>query len=164
MNYYDRENYKWYDPIIQNIIYKISRNKHINSSDFYYMTNLDTTTTTTLYGDYYIQLGNNQPLKIILSIIVVGDFDLYYSLSISSFHKNGDMFDFYFGKENMKNHYDGTSIITVDINNEDVDKGISVINWDPDVFYFNNVTIEYKEEFLSYDYNLYKSEILKEIS
>ena len=74
------------------------------------------------------------------------------------------MFDFNLEKKNMKNHYDGTSIITVDISNEDVNDGISVINWDPDVFYFNNVTIEYKEEFLSYDYNLYKSEILKDIS
>ena len=61
MNYYDRVNNKWYDPIIQDLIYNISRKKHINSYDFYYMTNIDTTTTKTGLGDYLIKLGNNRP-------------------------------------------------------------------------------------------------------
>ena len=64
----------------------------------------------------------------------------------------------------MKKQYDSSIIFTFDISNEDCHDNILIINWTPDELDFNNVTIEFKEKFLSFDYNSYKTEILKKIS
>ena len=64
MNYYDRENYKWYDKTIQDFIYNISKKNHINSSDYYHLTNIETKTSKSELEDYFILLGNNKPLTI----------------------------------------------------------------------------------------------------
>jgi hypothetical protein len=164
MNYYDRANNKWYDKKIQEFIYKISRKKHIHSSDFYYMTNSETTNVKTDLGDYNIVLGKKKPLKIFLSVIAVGELFVDFSLSVSSFDRNGNFFDIDFGKENMKKQYDGTILFTFDISNKDCHENIQIINWTLDNLYFNNVTVEFREKFLYYDYRAYKEKILKDIN
>ena len=164
MNYYDRVNYKWYDKTIQNFIYNISKKKHINSSDYYHITNIETTTEKTWLGDYYITLGSNKPLKIFLNVNATGELFKTFDFSISSIDKNGDIFDIRIGKENMKRQYDGTIIFSFDISNKDFNKFIEVINYTGDTLIFNNITIEYKDNFLSFDYKSYKSDILKEIN
>ena len=164
MNYYDRVNHKWYDKIIQDFIYKISKKKHIHSSEFYYMTNLDSTITKTSFGDYNIVLGKNKPLKIFLNVNAVGELFVNFTLSVSSYDKIGNNFEIRFGKENMKKQYDGTILFTFDINNVDCHKTIQIINWTPDNLNFNNATIEFKEQFFSFDYISYKAKILKEIN
>ena len=164
MNYYDRVNYEWYDKTIQNFIYNISRKKYIHLSDYYHITNFDTTISTSELGDYYIILGSNKPLTIFLNVNATGELFEDYDFSVSSFDKNGDIFDIIFGKENMKRQYDGTIIFTFDVSNLDCNQGIEVINWTGDELIFNNITIEYNESFLFFDYKSYKSEILKEIN
>ena len=42
-NYYNRENNKWSDGIIQNTILKISKGKQLKFSDFYAFTNIEST-------------------------------------------------------------------------------------------------------------------------
>ena len=73
------------------------------------------------------------------------------------------MFNVEFNKKNGKKQYDGTIIFTVDISNQDINNCIEIYRWYGE-FNFNNITIEYKENFISFDYQAYKSEILKEIS
>ena len=161
MNYFNRETYEWYDKTIQDFIYKISRKKHVYSSDFYHMTKSVTLNRRSNLGDFYIDIKNNKPLLLIINILAYSD---DYDFSISSFDKNGDFFDIMFGKENRKRQYDGTIIYTINISKEDCNEGISIINWTEDILTFNNVTINYNESFLSFDYSSYKEEILKEIS
>jgi endoglucanase len=164
MNYYDRVNNRWYDKKIQDFIYKISKKKHIHSSEFYYMTNLDSTIAKTSFGDYNIILGKNKPLKIFLSVNAIGELFDDYFFSIFSYDKTGVDFAITFGKKNMKKRYDGTILFTVDISNIDCHETIQIINWTPSNLTLNNATVEFKEKFLSFDYNSYKEKILKDIN
>ena len=164
MNYYDRVNNEWYDKTIKNFIHYISRKKHINSFDYYYLTNIETTTATTELGDYSILYGNKKPLTIFLNVNASGELFEDFDLSVSSFDKNGNFFDIIFGKENMKRQYDGTIIFTFDVSNKDCNENIQVINWTTDELNFNNITIEYNETLQSFDYKSYKNDVLKEIN
>jgi hypothetical protein len=164
MNYYDRVNNRWYDKKIQDFIYKISKKKHIHSSEFYYMTNLGSTIAKTSFGDYNIILGKNKPLKIFLSVNAIGELFDDYFFSIFSYDKTGVDFEIPFGKKNMKKRYDGTILFTVDISNIDCHETIQIINWTPSNLTLNNATVEFKEKFLSFDYNSYKEKILKDIN
>ena len=64
----------------------------------------------------------------------------------------------------MKKQYDGTILFTFDISNKDCHEKIQIINWTLDKLYFNNVTVEFREKFLYYDYRAYKEKILKDIN
>ena len=163
MNYYNREADEWYDVKIKDNFDKILKGNIIKSSDFYIITNLETTTITNEYGDYIIKVGVRKALKIILNISYIGKFLEDYYFEIYSYDQNGWMFNIEFNRRNGKKQYDGTIIFTVDISNQDINNCIEIYGW-YGVFKFNNITIEYKENFISFDYQAYKSEILKEIS
>ena len=163
MNYYNRETDEWYDEKIKDNFDKILKGNIIKSSDFYIITNLETTTITNEYGDYVIKVGDRKALKIILNISYIGKFLEDYYFEIYSYDQNGWMFNIEFNRRNGKKQYDGTIIFTVDISNQDINKYIEIYGWYGE-FNFNNITIEYKENFISFDYQAYKSEILKEIS
>ena len=164
MNYFDRENYEWYDKTIQNFIYNISRKNHINSSDYYYLTNIETKTSKSELEDYFIMLGNNKPLTIFLNVNATGELFEDFDFTVSSYDENGEIFYIIFGKENMKRQYDGTIIFTFDVRNKDCNEVIQVINLTEEKLNFNNVSIEYKEKIISFDYKSYKSDILKAIN
>ena len=64
-------------------------------------------------------------------------------------------------KKNLKKEYDGTSTFTIDISNIDcfyirVDK----IFGSNDII-FNNLTIEFEDTFLNFDYRAYKNALEK---
>ena len=164
MNYFDRENYEWYDKTIQNFIYNISRKNHINSSDYYYLTNIETKTSKSELEDYFIMLGNNKPLTIFLNVNATGELFEDFDFTVSSYDENGEIFYIIFGKENMKRQYDGTIIFTFDVRNKNCNGVIQVINLTEENLNFNNVSIEYKEKIISFDYKSYKSDILKAIN
>ena len=163
MNYYNRETNEWYDQKLSAIFLNISKDKHIKISDFYYITNIEATTETSYYGDFFIALGKLKPLKIILNGNLYGTLFDDYDFSVSSIDKDGEFFDIQFGPENGKRHYDGTIIYTFDVSNYDCTTYIEIIKWFPDEMTFNNVTIEYNESFPSFNYKEFKSTITTEI-
>ena len=163
MNYYNRETNEWYDQKLSEIFLKLSRDKHIKISDFYYTTNIETTSETSDYGDFYIIIGNKKPLKIILNANLYGTLFDDYDFSVSSKSSDGEFFDIQFGPENGKRQYDGTIIYTFDVSNYDCTTYIEIIKWFPDEMTFNNVTIEYNESFSSFNYKKFKSSISNEI-
>ena len=72
------------------------------------------------------------------------------------------MNDIDFGKENWKKEYDGTVTFTFDINNVKCESSIQITRWYYELS-FNNVTIEYNESFVTFDYQKNKSNILNKI-
>ena len=163
INYYNRETNEWYDQKLSEIFLKISKNQFIKSSDFFYTTNLDTTTETFILGDYFISLGKLKPLKIILNGNLYGTLYDDYDFTISSLDSEGEYFDVEFGPENGKRQYDGTIIYTFDVSNYNCTNYIEIIKWYPDEMTFNNVTIEYNESFVSFNYKEFKTSISTEI-
>ena len=166
MNYYNRLSNEWYDEKIKNIIYDISRGKFIKSSDFYIMTNLETVSTLNDYGGFTIKLGNRNPVKIILNVKITGGRLDGNEFGIVSFDKKtGEMMEIHFGRKNGKKQYDGTYFITIDINNEDCSDYIQIMKfYGEKTVTFNNLTVEFEEDFLSFDYKTYKTNIIKNIN
>ena len=78
-------------------------------------------------------------------------------------NSDGECFDIQFGPENGKRQYDGTIIYTFDVSDIDCTTYIEIIKWFPDEITFNNLTIEYNESFVSFNYKEFKSSITTEI-
>ena len=164
MNYYNRESDIWNDEKLIDNLMKLSKGKYAKLSDFYYLTNLETETEL-LYENLHINIGSKKPLKVILNIRLIGIFNLHACLGLASSDKNGDFFDIIIFKKNIKKEYDGTTTFIIDLSNKDCHDYIETFTyWGSEYITYNNITIEYEESFISFDYKLYKSEVIKEIN
>ena len=64
-----------------------------------------------------------------------------------------------------KKQYDGTTIFTIDVSNNDLKDIIQVeIFWGHEFISINNLTVEFEENFLYFDYKSYKSKVLENIN
>ena len=164
MNYYNRETNEWYDKKFENIISQITKGEFVHTSDFYYISNIEVSTTPTEFGDFSILLNSRKPLKVFLNALTFGELFEDYDFSVSSFDKEGNFFDISFGKENGKKQYDGTTIFTFDVSDYDCNLCIQFVKWYPDELILNNEKIEFNESFANFDYKGYKSRIYQEIN
>ena len=160
VNYYNREKDIWYDEKLKDFFIEISKGKYVKPIDFYINTHFETLTIPYLDGTFYMKIGRRKVLKIILNTRLNGilfedtDFVIYTS------SKEGKTKNINYGIENGKKQYDGTFIFTIDVSEIECynyievmkSKGVQYIN-------FNNLTLEYKESFLSIDYKSYKKAI-----
>ena len=164
MNYYNRETDEWYDEKMKSIIYNISKGKNIKSSKYYIITNLEIKTYDEENDEIVLNIGNKKPLKIIINANYIGKLFLDYNFGIFCNTQKGLSYNTVeFSKKNGKKQYDGTIIYTFDINNIECNNYIEIYIYYGEI-YFNNITIEFKESFISFDYKTYKSEILNEIN
>ena len=118
-----------------------------------------------IFRNFHINIGSKKPLKVILNIRLIGIFYLHAFLGFISSDKNGDLFDINILKKNIKKEYDGTTTFIIDVSNKDCHEFIETFTyWGSEYITYNNITIEYEESFISFDYKLYKSEVIKEIN
>ena len=165
MNYFNRETYEWYDNKIKNIFIKLSKNQNIKIFDYYIKTTTETIyEPSTNYGEYYISLNKKTPLIIKINANYKGQLYKDYFFYISSYDQKGYHFYINFGKENSKKQYDGTIIYTIDLSKIDCNNYIEVTNYYSLTFSINNITVEYKENFITFDYKSFKAQISKEIN
>ena len=68
MNYYDRENDKWYDEKLKENFIQISRGKYIKPMDFYIKIHFETVIIPYFGGAFEIKVGDRKPLKIFLNV------------------------------------------------------------------------------------------------
>ena len=109
-------------------------------------------------GIILILLRGRKPLKIYLNVNATGQLFLDYDFSVSSIDDDGNFFDIEFGKQNGKRQYDGTINFILDVSNLNCNHFIEIIRWTNEMN-FNNVTIEYSQNFVLFDYISYKSKI-----
>ena len=160
MNYYNRETDEWYDEKIKNNFLEISKDKYIKTSEYYILTNLQNVTTVDNFGSLFLKIGNKKAVKIIFNAKISGKQFYDFDFSILSFHKNGNMFEINYDLNQGKKQYDGTYIFTIDISNEDCHDYIENIIWyGLEYITFNNLTVEFEENYLSFNYKEYKSAI-----
>jgi hypothetical protein len=164
MNFYDRENDKWYDDKLKENFLQISRGKYIKPTDFYIQTHFETVTMTYIQGGIEIKIGARKALKIIVNARITGTLFIDAKINIFSYDSLGNSFQIQFGKSNVKKQYDGTHVITVDVSKINcydyilvsMDKTLNHIT-------LNNLTVEFEESFQSIDNKSFKASIKKYI-
>ena len=162
--FYNKETNQWKDKKIINNLYKISKLKYIQISEFYIETNL-VTETETIEGRYLINLETRKPLKVLLNARYKGDFNIDFSFGILIFVHNYDWIIISLEKEFGKKQYDGTTLFTIDVSTYDCFNMIEAfLFYGEDYFIVNNITVEFEESFISFDYKSYKSAVVKAIN
>ena len=162
--YFNKENNKWSDDKYGKIFNKISKGKFIKSFDYYYPTNLETEYFS-LFGLYSIYPGSKKIVKIFINarfkIHTENDIAIF---AISQDKDFNDIF-FYFTEKDGKKQYDGTSIFVVDASDLGLYYYVQTINlYEEEYIIINNITVQYEEIYLQFDYISYKSDILNEIN
>ena len=162
--YFNKENNKWSDDKYGKIFNKISKGKFIKSFDYYYPTNLETEYFS-LFGLYSIYPGSKKIVKIFINarfkIHTENDIAIF---AISQDKDFNDIF-FYFIEKDGKKQYDGTSIFVVDASDLGLYYYVQTINlYEEEYIIINNITVQYEEIYLQFDYISYKSDILNEIN
>jgi len=99
MNYYDRENDKWYDDKLKENFIQISRGKYVKPMDFYIQTHFETVTKTFLQRGIEIKIGARKALKIIINARITGTLFIDANFKIFSYDSLGNVFYIAFGKK-----------------------------------------------------------------
>jgi len=160
INFYDRENDKWYDDKLKENFIQISRGRYIKPMDFYTKTHFEVVTIPYLGGTFQIKIGNRRSLKIILNVRLNGASLMDINLGIYSYDSSGRSFVINFEKSNGKKQYDGNYIFYIDVSNIKCYDYIIVTKSDGAQYVtLNNLTVEFEEKFQSIDYKSYKSAI-----
>jgi len=166
MNFYDRENDKWYDEKLKENFMEISRGKYVKPMDFYIQTHFETITITKNYLQRSIELkiGTRKALRIIINARITGTLFIDANLRIFSFDSFGNSFRIKFVKSDGKKQYDGTHIFSIDISKIKCYKYIQVsVDSILNHITLNNLTVEFEESFQSLDYKSFKTSISKYI-
>ena len=166
MNYYNREEDKWFDEKLQNIILQISRGKYIKLSDYYVKTNKDILIEPNNYGNYYLKIGNRKPLKIIFNARIKGKLFKDINIGFSRYNSSEDLNEIEFENNNLKREYDGTSTIIIDISDKNCKYYIRVnrLFGNNNNLVFNNLTVEFEDSFYFFDYESYKYSLKKYVN
>ena len=161
MNYYDRENDKWYDNKLKENFIQISRGKYIKPIDFYIKTHFEVVTIPYYEDSLDIKIGDRKPLKILLNVRLTGTLFIDLDFITYTYDTIGRIFQIDFEKSNGKKQYDGTYLFTIDISKIKCYEYIRVErNYGRQFITLNNLTIEFEESFQSLDYKSYKTAIM----
>jgi len=162
--YFNKENSEWSNDIYQKIINIISKGKFIKSKDYYYQTNLETEENSN-FGTYTIYASKKRILKIFINVRFNIHIDNYFVMTVYSADKSANDLEFNFKEKDGKRRYDGTSIFTIDGSKIELYFYAQAIAlFEEKYMIINNITVQYEEEYLYFDYKSYKSDILKEIN
>ena len=163
-NFYDRENNKWYDENIKNNFLKISKRKNIKPINYYYISNIQTITTPGSDGNFLFKIDKKTVLKISFNAQIPNYFISNLHLVIISYGKNSEWIFIEIGEKDVKRQNDGTFSFNMDVSNKDCNGMIYLLNDSINEVIINYLTIEFKENFLSFNYTGFKSDISEFIS
>ena len=164
MNYYNRENNTWFDEKIKNNFKKLSKGKYEKPNDYFIMTNTLNVSSLNYDGELFMTFGKKKPLKVIVKVRYNGI--LYEDIDFTLFtcYQNGSYMEIFFKERESKKQYDGSYIFTIDVKGKDYNDFFQILIWegyDDITFYY--LTVEFEENFLSFDYNAYKNAISESI-
>jgi hypothetical protein len=162
--YYNKEKNQWKDQKIIDNLNKISRLNYVKISEFYIETN-SVTEIEPVGQTIQINLERRKPIKVLLNIKLMGYLDIDASIYLSYTDSKDHWIDLNLEKKYGKKQYDGTTLFTIDVNSFDCQDYIEVrIFFGQEYVIINNITVEFKESFITLDYKSYKSAVLKEIN
>ena len=163
MKFYNREEDKWFDDKLQNNFLQISKGKYIKLSEYYIKSNKEILIEPNFRDNYNLKIGNRKALKIILNARISGILYKDIDFAIGCYDNSGGIIEFEIGKKNIKKEYDGTTTFTIDISDQDCFISIRVDKYygRNELIIFNNLTVEFEETFLYFDYQSYKNDLQK---
>ena len=104
-------------------------------------------------------------MKIFINVKFNIHIDNYIVMTVYSADKSSSDLEFNFKEKDGKKQYDGTSIFTIDGSEIELYFIVQTKAWfGEEYMIINNITVQYDEEYLNFDYISYKSDILKEIN
>ena len=160
MKFYNREMDKWYDVKIRDNFKKISRGRFVNPTNFYIMSNKLTVNIPNSYGYIDVKFDSKKAIKLSFNVKINGHFNDIYYILVS--YDSKEEFKINIGENNLKKEYDGTLTFTVyfDAYKKNFTQYIEIqkLNYD-NITTFNNLIVEFEENFLSLDINAYKNAI-----
>jgi len=160
INYYDRENDKWYDEKLKENFIQISKGKYVKPIDFYIKINSETVDNPLLNGIIQLKIGARKALKIILNARLTGTLFIDLEFTIYTYDAFGNSFKIKYEKSNGKKQYDGTYIFTIDVSKIECYEYIQVSkSFGNQYITLNNLTVEFEDNFQSIDYKSYKAAI-----
>ena len=160
MNFYDKENDRWYDEKIGDFFIKISKGENIKPTEYYILSNQETTYSTDSYGYMAINLGKKKAKRVVFNISVSGRDYHYLLFGIASRDKNGNWISQSVTGGEGRKQDDGTYTFFIDIEDKDYNEYIEIQKWWGEEFttlkYF---TLIYDKEYAVLNYNEYKKAI-----
>ena len=162
--YFDKVSSKWSNDKYQKIFNKISKGKFIKSLDYYYRTNLETEDIS-YFGYYTIYTNQKRIMKIFINVKFNIHIKDHIVMTVYCSNKESAYLEFNFKEKDGKRQYDGTTIFTIDGSEIELYFYAQATAWfgEKDMI-INNITVQYEEEYLCFDYISYKSDILKDIN
>ena len=160
MNFYDKENDRWYDEKIGDFFIKISKGEYIKPTEYYILSNQETTYSTNSNGNMVINIGKKKAKRLIFNISVRRTENYNVGVGILVKDKNGLwMSEMIPGSEGKKQD-DGTYTFFIDIKDKDYNEFIQVERWwGQDYITFKYFTIIYDKEYADFNYIEYKNAI-----
>ena len=157
VNYYDRENNKWYDEQIGDNFKKIANGNYVKISNFFSQKNYDIITTPDSNGYLTIRIGiKKKIIKVIFNVNINTTYISAVGFGLVTYTKDG-IWDSQriFGSSGKKN-YDGTYSYTIDTINKDFNNQVEIQKWwGHNLTTFNYLKIEFNENYNFFDYNEY---------
>ena len=155
MNYYNRENDKWYDEKIGENFKKISKGNFPKPTDYFFFSNSDTMLTT-FEGTLKMKFGTKKALKVIFNCAITIDDRGSVGFGVSSFDKNGVWTGEGYSGIIGERKFDGTYTFTIDISNKDYHNEITIAKWwGNDFIIFKYLTIEFEEKYTFFNFDSY---------
>ena len=113
-----------------------------------------------------LKLGNRKPLNIILNAKLKGKLFRDISFDFKCYDNLTRYIGIDFGNKNLKREYDWTSTFTIDISEKGCTELIEVNKnfGKNENIIFNNLTVEFNDSFLSFDYKSYKKALEKSVN
>ena len=143
---------------------KISKGNFIKTSKYYYQNNAETDNIN-IYGYIHIDI-EFKIVKAILLNVKIMDINISkneISVNIYTCQKNQDWYEI--PCINGRSQYDGSLTFIIDATNMECYSYIEAFSWwGPEFIVLNYLSVIYEDNYYFFDYNSYKSDILKEIN
>ena len=160
MNFYDKENNRWYDEKIRDYLTKIIKREYVKPTEYYILSNQETVYNNDSYGNMVINIENKKANRAVVNILVRG-ID-YKSIVLGIASRNKDRIwigEGITGNEGRKQD-DGSYTFFIDIKDKDYNEFIQVERWwGQDYITFKYFTIIYDKEYADFNYIEYKNAI-----
>ena len=165
MNFYDKENDKWYDDKIKEFFINLSKGEYVNPTDYYFYSNKETTYSLDSDGNLYIKIRKKKVIKIIFNAKITCKNFWDAGFGIASQYKNGSWAGKSIAGAESKGAIDGSVIFILDISDNDYNNFIKIEKWwGGQCTTLNYLTLEYDKEYLLFKYDQYKQAISSYIS
>ena len=160
MNFYDRENDKWFDEGIGENFKKIYQEKFPKPTDYFILSNRETVTTCITDGNMKINIGLKKVMKVIFNVKITAEHTYSVGYGLCTNDKNGKFSGRNVFGESGTIIQDGTYTYNIDVSNEDFNSYVEIQKWwGQSNATLNYLTLEYDKKYTIFDFNSYKKNL-----